>query len=179
MLIVYNLILNLRVTTLFFSREKYIMPLFLIGLIQGGFLEYWIIKLLQYWEVDLWKIFYEIKFFSIFSENLFLGIVIALFVQFYSVIFIWIFMYYDSKLYAPTTWLFSGISKGVLASSYVVNGNIVSGGFVLPYVFVLMIPCLLVFFTGTNAMAFLAIEALELVGLYGILLLLDFLLVYV
>ena len=120
--------------------------------------------------------FYENQLLSIihFPNNIVLGILLALFVQICSVIFVWILMAYNSNLYVPATWLCVCLSLILLTVLFVVNVNMVLIGFILPYVAVILGIRFIVFLIGMDAMSFLFVNSLMLIVLYGILLIVNY-----
>jgi hypothetical protein len=94
------------------------------------------------------------------------GAVVGLDIQIISVVAIWIALKRDSKLYVPVTWLLFGIPFGILTIFNVLSDRLVSAGFIIPYVFDLLLPFIAIVFVGMDAMCFLAINALYLLPFY-------------
>jgi hypothetical protein len=94
------------------------------------------------------------------------GAVVGLDIHIISVVAIWIALKRNSKLYVPVTWLLFGIPFGVLTIFNVFSDRLVSVGFVIPYLFDLLLPCIVIIFVGMDAMCFLAINALYLLPFY-------------
>lgn len=68
------------------------------------------------------------------------GAVVGLDIQIVSVVAIWIVLNRNAKLYVPVTWFLFGISFGVLAIFNVLSDRLVSVGFIVPYIFDLLLP---------------------------------------
>jgi hypothetical protein len=90
------------------------------------------------------------------------GAVVGLDIQIISVVAIWIVLNRNSKLYVPVTWFLFGIPFGILTIFNVFSDRLVSVGFIIPYIFDLLLPCLIIIFVGMDAMCFLAVNALYL-----------------
>jgi hypothetical protein len=94
------------------------------------------------------------------------GAVVGLDIQIISVVVIWIVLNRDSKLYVPVTWLLFGIPFGVLTIFNVLSDRLVSVGFIIPYIFDLLLPSIIIIFVGMDAMCFLAVNSLYLLPFY-------------
>jgi hypothetical protein len=94
------------------------------------------------------------------------GAVVGLGIQIISVVAIWIVLNRNSKLYVPVTWLLFGIPFGILTIFTVLSDRLVSVGFIIPYLFDLLLPFIMIIFVGMDAMCFLAVNALYLLPFY-------------
>ncbi len=94
------------------------------------------------------------------------GAVVGLDIQIISVVAIWIVLNRNSKLYVPVTWLLFGIPFGILTIFNVFSDRLVSLGFIIPYLFDLLLPFVIMMFVGMDAMCFLAVNALYLLPFY-------------
>ncbi|MEL6440744.1 MAG: hypothetical protein AAFQ80_16000 [Cyanobacteria bacterium J06621_8] len=157
------------------QQKKYLLLLYSLGCIQGALSGYFFLRTLDDFSLYLHNIFMSSKIWSILPYNFILGFLFGLLIQGISVYFIWILMSYKSNLYEPITWLCIGLSLGIFAVTSDVGGLIFSSGFILTYALIIIIPHVLVFFTGTEAMAFLVFDAAKLIILYLISLLLNYL----
>lgn len=121
------------------------------------------------------EIFCKIQLLSIihFPNNIISGILLALFVQFCSVIFVFTLMAYY-KLYVPATLLCACLSLILLIGLFIANVNMVLIGFILPYVAVIFGFRFIAFLIGFDAMSFLFMNSLMLIMLYGVLLILNY-----
>jgi hypothetical protein len=131
------------------------LPGVAVGLTIGFFIEDWA------------ESFHSIEIFSyqIPSPILF-GAVVSLDVHIFSVMAIWSTLKPDSKLYVPVTWFLLGIPFGLLTIFNLLSDRLVSVGFITPYIFDLLLPCILIMFVGMDAMCFLAMNALYLLPFY-------------
>jgi hypothetical protein len=87
------------------------------------------------------------------------GAMVGLAVQLVSTVLIRIVLKWHSNLY---TWPLFGIPFGILIIFNVLSDRLVSVGFIIPYIFDLLLPCLIIIFVGMDAMCFLAVNALYL-----------------
>jgi hypothetical protein len=91
------------------------------------------------------------------------GAMVGLAVQLVSTVLIRIVLKWHSNLY---TWPLFGIPFGILIIFNVLSDRLVSVGFIIPYIFALLLPFIMIIFVGMDAMCFLTLNTICLLPFY-------------
>ena len=71
-----------------------------------------------------------------------------------------------NSLYVSTTWLLMGLSTGILIALYYINGIVILLGFMLPHLIIALLPFIIVYFVGINAMSLLVFDGIKNIVLF-------------